>query len=132
MRTAPPFILKLQQRTANQSTRSCNRYLSVTTWRVQWFPSIKTNILIRIVAEHELTLNGPTPDALYSHTIGSTSQMLAGGSLSENVDGEHFLYYATFDLHGEYNVSIKSEIHSYHACCTYRADGSASLRHENI
>jgi hypothetical protein len=45
---------------------------------------------IASTTEHEVTLNGLTPDTLYNYSIGSTSQMLAGGDLSANGDGEHF------------------------------------------
>jgi hypothetical protein len=43
-----------------------------------------------LVTDHEVTLTGLSPDTLYNYTIGSTVQVLAGGDLNSNGDGEHF------------------------------------------
>ena len=43
-----------------------------------------------LTTEHEVTLTGLLSDTFYNYTVGSTSQVLAGGDLNANGDGEHF------------------------------------------
>jgi hypothetical protein len=40
--------------------------------------------------DHEVVLSGLSADTLYNYNIGTTTQVLAGGSLNINGDGEHF------------------------------------------
>ncbi len=42
--------------------------------------------------EHEVTLSGLSPATRYNYTVGSTIQVLAGGDINTNGDGEHFFY----------------------------------------
>jgi len=42
------------------------------------------------VTDHEVVLNGLSADTLYNYNIGTTTQVLAGGNIHINGDGEHF------------------------------------------
>lgn len=44
----------------------------------------------QVVTDHEVSLTGLIADTRYNYTIGTSSQILAGGDLSTNGDGEHF------------------------------------------
>ena len=43
-----------------------------------------------LTTEHEVTLTSLSPDTVYNYTVGSSAQVLAGGDLNSNGDGEHF------------------------------------------
>jgi hypothetical protein len=48
------------------------------------------NSLLALTADHKVVLSGLSPDTLYNYTVGTTGQVLAGGDLSSNGDGEYF------------------------------------------
>lgn len=43
-----------------------------------------------LITNHEVKLTGLAPDTRYNYTIGTSTQVLAGGNLGSNGDGEHF------------------------------------------